>query len=77
MNAEASIAITATLIASLAIVATVTANVFAIFRTRALLDQRVDNLQKSLNRLWNEFDELHPRQSNPGHREGVKHNHES
>lgn len=30
----------------------------------------------SLERLWGEFDSLHPRRANPGHRVGINHHHE-
>lgn len=37
---------------------------------------RINQQGKSIDRLWAEFDSLHPRRSNPGHRVGVNHGHE-
>jgi len=42
----------------------------------ARIETKLSQLGKSLTRLWDEFDELHPRQPNPGHRKGIRHTHE-
>lgn len=42
----------------------------------ARIEVRLNNADDSRDRLWEQFDELHPRQANPGHRIGVNHGHE-
>ena len=36
---------------------------------------RIEVRLKGLDKLEKEFDEMHPRKSNPGHRTGIRHDH--
>ena len=40
------------------------------------IEVKIAQTAKSVDRLGKEFDTLHPRRSNPGHRVGIRHTHD-